>query len=318
MISFRKENINYTSQGIPKIIHQIWTQGCNKIPDKILKYVEKWKKKENYIHICWSDTSIIELLKKYDPSLIPIYTSFNLPQQRSDFGRYLLLYLYGGIYIDVDIIPGNKSFDSIFVNNKSIITGSGGHSGVSQSFIISKPKHPLFKDIIEHIRSSHKRIWYEFFDVLYVERTTGGSAYKKFIGKYRSDVYQLPQNLTPQCNSFEECSLETYRDSITLQNFDKTWNIFLIFQHFIVFYKYLMLLSTFFLLYLYISDCSSYGIEKMCRLKQVIFMLFIITILYQAIYYTINNKLCNTSIVYFILLLISYFSLSKKCDVCSM
>lgn len=303
---------------IPKNIHQIWTQGCDRVPEKTKKYVDGWKKKDGYTYMCWSDESIRELLKTYDASLIDIYNSFHLPQQRSDFGRYLILYLYGGIYIDMDIEAGSGSLDSLLDKNK-IVTGSGGHSGVTQSFIGAAPSHPMFKDLIEHIRNSYKRKWYECVDVLYVERTTGGRIYVSMIEKYRDDVYQIPPESTPQCNSFEEnCSGENvkYRSAITITHFDKTWNILLVFQHFITFYRYIMAVTAFFLLYLCYSNCSSYGVDVLCKLRRYIIGLVILSIFYQIVYYIVMNSVCKSSVVYFSLLLICYVSLSNKCEIC--
>jgi mannosyltransferase OCH1-like enzyme len=308
---------------IPKIIHQIWTQGCDRVPEKTRRYVDKWKDvaaKTNYQYMCWSDNSIKDLLKTYDESLIDIYDSFTLPQQRSDFGRYLLLYIKGGFYLDMDIEPGHESLDTLLDKNK-IVTGSGGHSGVTQSFIGAVPSQPMFKDLIEHIRKSYRRKWYECIDVIYVERTTGGKVYAAMIERYRNDVYQIPSDLTPQCNSFDEdCSIgnEKYRNSITITHFDKTWNILLVFQHFITFYRFVMTITAFFLIYLCYSSCSSYGIDILCNLQQAIIGLLILTIFYQLVYYLVMENVCRASVVYFSLLLVCYVSLSKKCNVCKM
>ena len=306
------------NEQIPKIIHQIWTQGCDNIPEKYHKYTESWKSTKDYQYMCWSDESIKELLQKYDKSLIPVYDYFILPQQRSDFGRYLLLYLYGGFYIDIDIEKGKKEFLDNLLDNK-IVTSSGGYSGVSQSFIGATPFQPLFKDLMEHIRQSYKRNWYEIIDVVYVERTTGGKAYLTTLNKYRNDVYQIPHEYTPRCNSFEEfCSNqnEKYTKAYTIQHFDDTWNVFLVCQHFVSFYRYVMVSTLLFLLYLAFGTCSTYGMSTLCSLRNIIILLIILTIIYFILAFIIEGKLCRTSLLYFVLLFICYYSLSKKCSMC--
>ena len=269
--------------------------------------------------MCWSDESVKELLQTYDKSLIPVYDYFTLPQQRSDFGRYLILYLYGGFYLDIDIEKGKEEcLDNLLDKNK-IVTSSGGYSGVSQSFIGAIPFQPLFKDLIEHIRQSYERYWYEIIDVAYVERTTGGKTYLASIIKYKDDVYQIPPEYTVQCNSFEDyCSNqnEKYSNAYTITHFDKTWNVFLVCQHFVSFYRYVMLSTLFFLLYLAFGKCSSYGMTTLCSLRNIIIFLIVLTIVYFVLSFLIEGKLCRTSLLYFVLLIICYYSLSKKCNIC--
>ena len=303
------------NEQIPKIIHQIWTQGCDNIPEKYHKYTQSWKSKKDYQYICWSDTTIKELIEKYDKSLIPVYDYFTLPQQRSDFGRYLILYLYGGFYVDIDTEAGNMSLD-VLLNNK-VISGVGIH-GIKQSFIGSVPFHPAFKDLIDHIRKSYERRWYEIIDVIYVNRTSGGEAYKSIIDNY-NDVYKIKdKKQTPQCNFFEEdCSNEKYKEAFCIQHTEETWNVFLICQNFIKFYRYIMISTIIFLIYISFSNCSGYGMKTLCSFRTVIILLSLLTMLYSMCFFLLNAKFCRTSLLYFVLLMVSYFSLSKKCNICN-
>jgi mannosyltransferase OCH1-like enzyme len=93
---------------IPKIIHQIWTQGCDKIPEKYKSYINGWKslEKDGYLYKCWDDESIERLIEVFDKSLINIYKYFDLPQQRSDLGRYIIIYI-----INIDNIPALINFN---------------------------------------------------------------------------------------------------------------------------------------------------------------------------------------------------------------
>jgi hypothetical protein len=301
---------------IPKIIHQIWTQGCDKIPEKYKKYTDGWKSKESegYQYMCWSDETLINLIEKYDPSLAEAYKYFELPQQRSDLGRYFLLYIYGGFYIDMDIEPGDQSLDILTDKNK-IATSLGGFSGVRQSFIGSCPEHPLFKSLIEHIKKSFKRKWYEYIEVLYVERTTGGMIYKTLLDGNRSDVYEIPNNIVYYCDSIDDCVVS--KNMCAMMHFEKSWNIFLYIQRFIVYYKYMMFFTILFLVYLISGKCNSEMIGAFCNIRSVIKLIILTTLLYNILYFFINNKWCRTGILYFFLLCLSYYSLDKKCDVCN-
>ena len=300
---------------IPKIIHQIWTQGCNKIPEKYKNYTDGWKAKEaeGYQYMCWSDESLIDLIKKYDPSLVEVYTYFELPQQRSDLGRYLLLYIYGGFYIDMDIEASEQSLDILIDKNK-IATSLGGFSGVRQSFIGSVSNHPLFKNLIDHIKNSFKRKWYEYLDVLYVQRTTGGMIYKTLLEKNKNDVYEIPNDIVYYCESIDDCFVS--KKMCAMMHFEKSWNIFLYIQRFIVYYKYMMLFTLLFLVYIISGKCNSTVIGSLCDIRTLIKLVIFTTLLYNVLYLLTNGVVCRTGILYFCLLCLSYYSLDKKCNTC--
>jgi mannosyltransferase OCH1-like enzyme len=305
---------------IPKIIHQIWTQGCDKIPEKYKNYTDGWKAKEaeGYQYMCWSDESLIDLIKKYDPSLVEVYTYFELPQQRSDLGRYLLLYIYGGFYIDMDIEAGDKSLD-ILIDNKFVIA-SGGFSTFRQSFMGSCPNHNIFKDAITHIIKTYKRKWYEYeyINFLYVERTTGGIIStilnkNKITNEYT--IHSIDQKLVFFCENIDDCNIIN-TNIIAMMHYEKSWNIFLYIRRFIVYYKYMMLFTLLFLVYIISGKCNSTVIGSLCDIRTLIKLVIFTTLLYNALHLLTNSVVCRTGILYFCLLCLSYYSLDKKCDTC--
>jgi mannosyltransferase OCH1-like enzyme len=104
---------------IPKIIHQIWI-GPKKEPtiwtntwkiDYIAKYPE-------YQYILWNDLNIVSVLNKH-PNIKIMYELEELWSGKSDFLRYIILYEYGGIYIDADSVWINeKNLDELIDNTK--------------------------------------------------------------------------------------------------------------------------------------------------------------------------------------------------------
>ena len=96
---------------IPKLIHQIWI-GPKKQPDMWIKswsedYINKFK---DFEYILWNDKNIKKILNKYPVSKI----LFEMEREycgKADILRYLILYEYGGIYIDAD---------SVWINNKNL------------------------------------------------------------------------------------------------------------------------------------------------------------------------------------------------------
>lgn len=83
---------------IPKIIHQIWL-GDKRIPKHIIEYINEINEThKEYTYYFWTDAN----LPKMPNELAEVYDSLEHPAMKSDLLRVYVLYLYGGIYLDVD------------------------------------------------------------------------------------------------------------------------------------------------------------------------------------------------------------------------
>lgn len=111
---------------ISKIIHQIWIGPKNR-PDIWMDTfrIDYINKNPEYQYILWNEDNIDPLFNDF-PIYKKIYnleTSYN---GKSDILRYLILYTYGGIYIDADSVWINeKSFDTLLeqVNDSNVFVG---------------------------------------------------------------------------------------------------------------------------------------------------------------------------------------------------
>ena len=90
---------------IPKIIHQTWK--TDELPP-IMKYIYnenvKLLKSKGYEFKLWSDKEITELINNYYPDFFEIYSFARTGVQRGDISRIIIIYHYGGIYIDLDVL----------------------------------------------------------------------------------------------------------------------------------------------------------------------------------------------------------------------
>lgn len=94
---------------IPKIIHFIWINFKNEldenpiIPEKYVINIENCKKINYDFEIkIWNGKECYLLVQKYFPEKVDLYNSFKYPIQRCDMARLMILYIYGGIYSDID------------------------------------------------------------------------------------------------------------------------------------------------------------------------------------------------------------------------
>jgi mannosyltransferase OCH1-like enzyme len=103
---------------IPKIIHIIWWQGINKIPSKFKNNINSWREKNpKYKMIIWDETTIMKFINKsYDNAFIKI-NLYNKMIQKIDYAKYLIIYKYGGCYVDIDMLCYDE-LDNYLIQDK--------------------------------------------------------------------------------------------------------------------------------------------------------------------------------------------------------
>lgn len=88
---------------IPKVIHQIWIQGEDEIPEDLMVYKNKIQQLHpDWKYILWDEISILQFLKKTNKEWFKMYYNFTYLHQKVDYTKLLILYTYGGIFIDMD------------------------------------------------------------------------------------------------------------------------------------------------------------------------------------------------------------------------
>lgn len=118
---------------IPKIIHNIWIQGYDQLPEEI-KQNNLLVKKANpeWEFMIWDHTAILKLLKKY-PTFLFMYKNLNkyivftepdsskktkkeFIKTKAILAKYVILKEYGGVYYDVNLTC-KFNFDQLFSND---------------------------------------------------------------------------------------------------------------------------------------------------------------------------------------------------------
>ena len=76
-----------------------------------------WKlycERQNCRYILWTADAIDTLMQKYAPHQIHVlYLSVRFAVQRVDIARFFILYLYGGLYADLDILPNRQYYPQV-------------------------------------------------------------------------------------------------------------------------------------------------------------------------------------------------------------
>jgi mannosyltransferase OCH1-like enzyme len=190
-----------------KFIFQTWKN--NNIPDKWKDAQQSIiKNNPDYEYKLFTDEDNRNIVKQYFPDFLEYYDSFEYNIQRADAIRYMILYLYGGIYVDLDYIC-NKSFDNIILDkpiglNKSI---NQQWSFTNSIMIANTRKHPIW---LECIRNMMKKT--PFFirgKHLKVMTSTGPIMLTRVANKFKSDITTL--DIIQKCNicDINKCNVNT-------------------------------------------------------------------------------------------------------------
>lgn len=165
---------------VPKILHQTWK---SKTPPPELEVLrQKWiALTPDYQHPLYDDVDLRNIIQTHFPNYLKSYDSFTQNIERVDFARPALLYLYGGVYADLDTEP-LKNID-VWLQPAKIVLGRepleharklyNREVVLCNAFIISPPKQQLWLDYMDYI-IAHYEPYYKPVD------NTGPIALTKF------------------------------------------------------------------------------------------------------------------------------------------
>jgi mannosyltransferase OCH1-like enzyme len=187
---------------IPKIIHQTWKD--KNLPPIIYKLVSEnisFLKSNGYEYMFWTDDMILKLISEEYPNFYNIYKLARTGVQKGDMARIILVYHYGGIYIDLDVLV-LRDFKEIIDMNSDKLYISYEPSGqtkalynsdkyICNAFFAANKNNNMLKillnNIPEYIKNYTENI-FQKFDIF------GGSYFKTIIedpfNKWaKNDVY---------------------------------------------------------------------------------------------------------------------------------
>lgn len=129
---------------IPKIIHLCWF-GKGAFPELAEICIESWKKNlPDYEIKIWNE-------ENFDVNCCS-YTKKAYEERRwafvSDYARLVLLYQYGGVYMDTDL-EVIKDFSKLLENKKYVSSYIEGGL-ITAGFIACEPHHPFVGEIIKY------------------------------------------------------------------------------------------------------------------------------------------------------------------------
>jgi|TARA_B110000967_G_C18747034_1_gene490764 mannosyltransferase OCH1-like enzyme len=177
------------------IVHQIFFNigkgELNEIPRFYQCYQNNKKKckKQGIQYKLWSRKMVErEIDKKENADYQKLYYEFDQDIMRIDFARYLILYRFGGIYIDLDICMMNKSIKHLFKESYFFVKWSDSELPYN-ALLGTHKNNPLYKEILDHCKESYyeKRDQpiYKTWKGRFVFQTTGHFMLQRVLRKHK-------------------------------------------------------------------------------------------------------------------------------------
>ncbi|XP_060600780.1 uncharacterized protein LOC132754202 [Ruditapes philippinarum] len=167
------------------------------LPERLNSARKTWEYNHNgFKYTLWNASMVEELLEERYPQLRDLYHSYDHWVRRADMARYIVLYEYGGIYVDLDIKSTGKQLNDLYKTFKSttdIVLYLTSPPVVSNDFMIAKPKHPFMKHVVCGLESANR--WYvlPYVTTMY---TTGpmflNAQYKSYSEKQEIHLLEEP------------------------------------------------------------------------------------------------------------------------------
>jgi hypothetical protein len=218
------------------LIHQILINVEKSVPKKLPKFsnlcIDKIKTLyTNCEYKLYSSGDIEEIIKNnFDIKVFRAYNSLKPYCYQSDLARYCLLYLFGGLYVDLNIyflnaIKIDPELDFIAFRDLSFL--STNYLAIQTGLLYSKPKSTISEKCIEIIVEHCNKKYYGYHPIDVTGPTVLGKAFmmsNNFIAQTIGDVLDIDIS-TLDKNIVDEIKSYGYDDMIYSYVEDSTGKI---------------------------------------------------------------------------------------------
>lgn len=171
------------------IFQSWWTKELHPDVQKKIDYMKKIN--PEYLYHLYTDKDMDEFVNEhFNGEISECYNKLNIIVAKVDFWRYLVLYKYGGVYVDMDSSIDKPLKDLINDNDEAIITAEKNIGMYVQWGLIFSCNHPILKKVIDLIVDNIKYNKYPNN----IHKMTGPTVYSKAIQYIHKELFNQPIN----------------------------------------------------------------------------------------------------------------------------
>lgn len=170
---------------IEKNIFQSWH--TKKLHSRLQRKINTFRRMNNdYHYYLYNDNDMDNFVNDYfDGEIAECYNKLNIIVAKVDFWRYLVLYKYGGVYLDMDSSIEKPLDELIKTEDQAIITAEGNPNLYVQWALIFSKEHPILKKTIELICDNIRNNKYPNN----IHKMTGPTVYSKSINEIHKELF---------------------------------------------------------------------------------------------------------------------------------
>jgi hypothetical protein len=146
---------NSTGILIPKLIFQTWK--TRDVVPREQKIIGSWAElNPEFTHKVYDDDDCIEFMEKYFVGeVFETYQRLSVNTAKADLWRYCVLYIYGGVYVDIDCLA-KLPLRNIIKPNVNLIIPEEYGTQLYQGFIVTEPRNLFIKLCIDTVVANVK------------------------------------------------------------------------------------------------------------------------------------------------------------------
>lgn len=142
---------------IPKVVYQSWY--TRSFPPPVQEKLDAMRRlNPEYEFVLYTDNEMDEFVNREFPGEIAdCYNRLNIIVAKVDFWRYLILYKYGGIYLDIDSDINKPLQELIHDDDAAIVSSEQNEFKFVQWCLMFTKGHPILKRTIEFVVENIQR-----------------------------------------------------------------------------------------------------------------------------------------------------------------
>lgn len=195
------------TRAIPRVTHQIWFQGWDALPERFRVNADALHAHNpTYTHHKWDEQSLKTECFKLGATVAAKFDSYPHLIQKVDFGRCVVLYNYGGITVDTDMVQLGSIDATPQIDTAELIVSGAAFplslvGQMNNALLMAKPHHPVLLELIQRMVLCTKTPEDFLTKEFYVAWTTGPWMVQRVFNEHKESVVFLNHKYYEPCTT---------------------------------------------------------------------------------------------------------------------